>query len=79
MKRYVAVEVRYDADGGMRPLSVLWDDGRRFEILQVTDVRRMASLKAGGTGIRYRCQIGQRETDLFFEDPRWFVDCRETM
>ena len=44
MKRYVAVEVRYDADGGMRPLSVLWDDGRRFEILRVTDVRRMASL-----------------------------------
>ena len=79
MKRYVCVEVLYDTEGAMRPLRVLWEDGRRFEILRVTDIRRMASMKAGGTGIRYRCVIGRRETDLFFEDPRWVVDCRETM
>lgn len=40
------------------------------------DVRRAASLKAGGTGLRYRCLIGGRERYLFFEDPRWFVEQR---
>ena len=38
------------------------------------DVRRAASLKAGGTGLRYRCLIGGRERNLFYEDPRWFVE-----
>ena len=78
MKRYVAVEVFYDAEGAMRPMRVLWNDGRKFEIHRVTDIRRMASLATGGTGLRYRCVIGQRETNLYFEDPRWFVDARRT-
>lgn len=78
VKRYVAVEVFYDAEGAMRPLRVFWEDGRCFEVLRVTDIRRMASLATGGMGLRYRCIIGQRETNLYFEDPRWFVDARCT-
>ncbi len=74
MKRYVAVELWTDTAGAMHPTAVRWEDGRRFEIVRVSDVRRAASLKAGGTGIRYRCLIGARETYLYFEDPRWFVD-----
>lgn len=73
-KRYVSVEARFDEDGGLRPLCVIWEDGRRFPIDRVTDVRRAASLKAGGTGLRYRCLIGGRERYLFYEDPRWFVE-----
>ncbi len=74
MKKYVAVECRFDEAGQMRPLAVLWDDGRRFPVERVLDVRRAASLKAGGTGIRYQCEILGHETYLYFEDPRWFVD-----
>ncbi|MDO4573214.1 MAG: hypothetical protein Q4C13_07580 [Clostridia bacterium] len=74
MKTYVAVEALFDTEGGMHPKCVIWEDGRRFEITQVSDVRRAASLKAGGTGLRVRCRIGRRETYLYFEDPRWFVD-----
>ena len=77
MKTYVAVEARFDTEGGVRPLCVIWEDGRRFEITAVSDVRRAASLKAGGTGIRYRCRIGQKDAYLYFEDPRWFVDATE--
>ena len=54
--------------------SVLWEDGRRFEISSVSDVRRAASLKAGGSGIRYTCRIGRKDTYLYYEDPKWFVD-----
>jgi len=74
MKQYVAVEAHFDEGGGIRPLCIIWEDGRRFSVDRVTDVRRAASLKAGGTGLRYRCIIGGRERYLFFEDPKWFVE-----
>ena len=35
-----------------------------------------ASLKAGGCGIRYTIRIGARDTYLFDEDGRWFVEMR---
>lgn len=47
MKQYVAVEARFDEGGGVRPLCVIWEDGRRFPVDRVMDVRRAASLKAG--------------------------------
>jgi len=37
-------------------------------------VRRAASLKAGGSGIRYTCRIGKKDAYLYYEDPKWFVD-----
>lgn len=76
MKQYVTVELMIDEEGLMHPRAVVWEDGRRFEIAAVTDVRRAASLKAGGTGMRYTCRIGYRDTYLFYEDPKWFVDAR---
>lgn len=74
MKVYVGVDVAVDAYGKLHPRCVHWEDGRRFEIQSVLDERRAASLKAGGSGVRYTCLINGRTTFLFFEDPRWFVD-----
>lgn len=74
MKTYVAVELIVDEAGGNHPRCVIWEDGRRFEIGSVSDVRRAASLKGGGRGLRYTCRIGARDAYLYFEDPRWFVD-----
>lgn len=76
MKTYVAVEVMFDEEGAMHPKVIIWDDGRRFEITSVSDVRRAASLKAGGNGVRYTCRVGQRDAYLFYEDPKWFVDSK---
>ena len=73
-KRYVAVDAHFDANGRLTPSAIEWDDGRVFEIDQVMDVRRAASLKTGGDGIRYTIRIGERVTYLFFEDPQWFVE-----
>lgn len=74
IKRYVAVVAHHDADGRVMPRSIEWDDGRRFDIDAVLDVRRAASLKTGGDGMRYTIRIGTSITYLFFEDPRWFVE-----
>ena len=73
-KRYVGVVAHHDADGLVMPMSIEWDDGRKFNIDEGKDIRRAASLKTGGDGIRYTIRIGSNITYLFFEDPRWFVE-----
>ena len=76
MKQYVSVTAIFDEDGNLLPIHIVWEDGRKFPIDKVTDVRYAASLKAGGAGIRYTCQIGGKERYLFLEDQRWFVDAK---
>lgn len=73
-KRYVQVQARFDEDGSLTPLSITWEDGRRFEIDRILDKRQAASLKVGGTGIRYLVRIGNNKTFLYYEGPRWFVE-----
>lgn len=73
-KRYVEVIARFDEDGGLTPLRVIWADGVRYDIDRVLDRRRAASLKVGGIGMRYLVEIGGRRTYLFYEEPRWFVE-----
>lgn len=68
------VIARHAEDGTVRPLAIVWEDGRRFEVERVLDVRRAASLKVGGTGVRYLVRIQNRDTFLFYEEPRWFVE-----
>jgi hypothetical protein len=74
IKRYVAVTAHFDVAGRLIPTAIEWEDGRHWEIDQVKDVRRAASLKTGGDGMRYTIRIGERVTYLFYEDPRWFVE-----
>ena len=73
-KVYVAVEARFSPEGVLRPLSIEWEDGRIYEIDKVTDVRRAASLKAGGVGVRYTVNIAGRQRYLFLEENKWFVE-----
>ncbi|NCB52254.1 MAG: hypothetical protein EOM54_10285 [Clostridia bacterium] len=76
-KVYIGVNARFEPDGHMTPLSVVWEDGQKYEIDRVLDVRKAASLKAGGTGIRYTVRIGRTETFLFLEENRWFVERKD--
>ena len=75
-KRYVKVTSVTDEDGRITPVSVTWEDGRVYEIDRVLDRRRAASLKVGGTGVRYLVSIGGVKTYLFHEDPRWYVEAK---
>ena len=75
-KVYLDVTVKFDSDGNMTPLSLVWEDDTVYEIDRVKDVRRAASLKAGGMGIRYTVMIQGKMKYLFFEDPKWFVEAK---
>lgn len=76
-KAFVEVIVKFDKEGQMTPLSILWEDGLQYEIDRVVDVRRAASLKAGGQGMRYPIRINGRQTYLYYENPNYFVEARQ--
>ena len=74
MKINLQVNADFDLDGNIRPRAITWEDGRVFEIDRVLDVRRAASLKAGGLGIRYICRIRGKEVKLFNDEGRWLME-----
>jgi len=75
-KVFVRVVVAFDEVGAMRPLTIDWEDGRKFFVDRVLEMRKAASLKAGGAGLRYTCRIGRRDAYLFYEGGRWFVEAK---
>lgn len=79
MARKVFVEVFavFDTLGYVHPLKLKWEDGRTFEVDRVLEVCPAASLKVGGKGIRYTCSIMGRQTYLFLDKDRWFVEGRQ--
>ena len=77
-KKYVEVTAKFDVDGTVVPLEIQWEDGTKFEIDRILDIRRAASLKAGGARIRYICRIRGRVKYLWLEESRWFVEAKES-
>lgn len=73
-KVYVDVLIKQDKQGRITPLAITWEDGEVYEIDKVTAACKAASLKAGGAGIRYTCRIRNKETFLFLENDKWFVE-----
>lgn len=76
-KVYVAVNLDVDIEGKIRPRSIHWEDGHVYEIDRLKQRIRAASTKVGGCGIRYTVMICGKETYLFNEDDRWFVEAKE--
>ena len=74
MKIYLKVNADFDLNGKIVPRSIEWEDGRVFAIDRVLDVRRAASLKAGGVGLRYICRIRGRTVALFNDENKWFTE-----
>ena len=74
MKINLQVNADFDLDGNIRPRAIIWEDGRVFEIDRILDVRRAASLKAGGLGIRYICRIRGKEVKLYNDEGHWFIE-----
>jgi len=77
-KVYVEVNEDRMADGTLLPRSFVWEDGRRYTIDKIIDIRPAASLKAGGVGLRYTVAVRQKEAYMFLEEDhevyRWFME-----
>lgn len=86
-KVYVAVKADFNENGIMLPREITWEDGSRYPIDRVLDIRQAAAMKAGGQGDRYTVRIQGKQSYLFFERNaslsgnnigRWFVE-RKTL
>ena len=86
IKVYVQVRVDFREDGIMLPRRITWEDGQKYEIDKVTDIRQAAAMRAGGQGDRYTIYVQGQQSYLFFERSpnltgnyigRWFVERRE--
>ena len=75
-KKFIEVFAHFDTDGKVIPVIFLWDDGKSYQIDRVLDMRRSASLKAGGLGMRYTCRILGKNRYLYYDDysGKWFVE-----
>jgi hypothetical protein len=83
IKVYVSVAAVFRDDGTMMPTEITWEDGRRYHVDRVLDIRQAAAMKSGGQGDRYTIRVNGRQSYLFFErsvNPvgsflgRWFVE-----
>ena len=75
-KVFVEVLVKYTTEGSKVPLAVIWENGRKYCVDRVLEIKQAASLKVGGQGMRYKCRISGKETCLWLEDGKWFVEAK---
>lgn len=73
-KVYVDVMATFSKEGNLIPFMFVWEDGRKYLIDKIIKVERCASRKAGGVGTMYTCLIQGRESHLFFEVDKWFME-----
>ena len=82
-KVYVQVVADFNTDGMMLPRVVIWENGEKYLIDRVVDIRQAAARKAGGQGDRYTIEVRGHKSYLFFERVpqltgnvigRWFVE-----
>ena len=73
-KTYISLVVLITPNGVKQPLKIRWTDGQTYAIDKIIDVCKAASTKVGGCGTRYTVRIEGKETYLFDEDVKWFVE-----
>lgn len=76
--RKVCVEVaaKFPREGGLIPLSLVWEDGRKFEVEKMKSVERASAHVGAILPLCFTCVIGGSEKRLYFEPSlnRWFVE-----
>lgn len=75
-KVFVDVVVLKYRDGKSRPLKIQWEDGTIYIIERLLNRCSIFSRQTGGGSIRYTVQINGKETFLYEEDGRWFVEAK---
>ena len=75
-KTYVTVNMDVDEEGRVYPRYIRWKNGAVFQIDRILYQCRAVSEKVSGGGIRYTVLIRGKESFLFQEGSRWFVEAK---
>lgn len=82
----MAVVAHFTFDKKVLPIKIKSEDGATFTVDKVLDVRPAASLKAGGSGIRYICdcttyqdgdEIPVSRFILFRDEDEWYSEVED--
>lgn len=74
-KKFVDVICLNDQYGNIKPLFLIWENNKRVPILKVKDIVPGATLKVGGTGLRYTCLFKNEQTKhLYYDRGKWYVE-----
>ena len=77
-KVYVKVTAFVDTNGNVYPISFVWEDGFKYEIDKISEIRPAASQKAGGIAMRYSIKVRNQQTYIWYEENhdcrRWFLE-----
>ena len=74
MRKNVTMIAKMDEFGMVTPQTLIWSDGSKYQIDKVVDIRKKASLKGGGMGLRYTCIIKKQEKYIWLDEYTWFVE-----
>ena len=72
-KRYIDVELLQQKDGNIIPLSLVWNDGKKYSIDKVICKEKRIS-SVGGCGMRFTCLIQGKMRYLYLEKDKWFIE-----
>ena len=70
-KQYVSVESICYPDGSIRPMRIIWEDGRTWEITRVLHMAEPVTDEF--EGIRYTILIGSAEKYIYRSGLKWYV------
>ena len=73
---YIDLVARFIKEGGVRPVELIWTDGKRYTIDKIKFIERAQSKAGGDLPLRYTVLIGGYERYLYYENQleRWFVE-----
>ncbi len=79
VKTYVDVGAVFNTNGDIIPVYIKWEDGTKYKIDSVCDMRPAPALKAGGQGDRFTVLVNGKRSFLFYERDedtfgKWFVE-----
>lgn len=74
MIKYIDVIAIMTTDGIPKPTEIIWETGTHYTVNKIIDIRKKASTKGGGAGLRYTIRIKNKERFLFLKDDKWFIE-----
>ena len=78
IRKYVDVICMMDKAGNIKPLYLIWDDVKKIPIIKVKEICPRASLKVGGSGLRYTCVFeSNRVRHMYLDRGKWFVEVND--
>ena len=85
IKVYVNVRVDFNSDGRMMPRRITWENGEKYTVERVVDIKPAPALRSGGQGDRYTIIVNGIQSYIWFERSaditganlgKWFVERR---